>query len=227
MNWLRLVLTINVLVLLLVSIPPARAAEYRRKVDVELEEIPDASRYEIKVTRVREGGRTSKPTYFKMRKPIWSAEIAPGLYLLQVRSYDDRDVPGDWSDPFEYWIKLPAPKMISPVAGAEVKTKDDDEASVELKWEPVEGAAKYRIEVMSEDESIRKELFSGSNSTKVTLPVAKYYRWRAFTRLKDEVDGEEPESTAEFTLLGAPLEKPAINRPLTKVVQEIKWEMSR
>lgn len=224
MNWFRLAQTISLFGLLIASTPHAYGAEYRRQVDVELEAIPDASRYEIKVTRVRDGGQTGKPAYFKMRKPIWSAEIAPGLYLLQMRSYDDRDVAGDWSDPFEYWIKLPAPKPISPVAGVKVKANDDSDAAVEFKWEPVPGAANYRIEIMSEDETIRKEIFSDSPSTNVKLPVARFYRWRVFTRLKDAVDGEEPEATSEFTLMGAPLESPSLDRPLTKVVQEIKWD---
>jgi hypothetical protein len=204
---------------------PAFAADsnYRRQVEVEFEEIPDATRYEVKVTRLKDGGQTGKPIFFKTRKPVWNAEIAPGLYLLQLRSFDDRDVPGDWSDPFEYWVKIPAPKPVSPVAGIQVKSKGDDEAEVVLKWEEVPGAEKYRIEIMSEDESVRKELFSGSPSVSVELPVAKLYRWRVFSRLKEDVDGESPENTADFVLLGAPLDKPDIEEPITKVVQEIRW----
>lgn len=219
------ILTLTVLAALM-SGPPALAADtnHRRQVEVEFEEIPDATRYEIKVTRVKDGGRNGKPIVFKTRKPVWNAEIAPGLYLLQLRSFDDRDVPGDWSDPFEYWVKLPAPKPVSPVAGILVKSKDEKEADVQFRWESVPGAEKYRVEIMSEDEGVRRELFSDGPSVTAELPVAQMYRWRVFARLKEEVDGETPESTSEFTLLGAPLDKPDIEDPLTKVVQELKWK---
>jgi hypothetical protein len=201
----------------------AEEAKYRRKVDLEFEEIPDATRYEIKVIRIKEGGTPGKPMFFKTTKPVWQAEIAPGRYMLQLRSYDDREVPGDWSEAFEYWVKIPAPAPLAPIAGADVTTKEDEEAAVELKWEPIKGVEKYRVEVMSDDQITRKEAFSDRNYVKVILPVAKSYRWRVFSRLKEDVDGEEPQGFADFALVGGPLKSPEVEEPITKVVQEIKW----
>jgi hypothetical protein len=201
----------------------AADVNYRRKVDLEFEDIEDATRYEIKVTRIREGAKPGKPLFFKTKRAVWSAEIAPGRYMIQLRSYDDRDVPGDWSEPFEYWVKIPPPKPISPIAGVGVKADDEDEDSVELRWEKIPGVDRYRVEILSEDEKIRKEVFSDSSSAKVKLPVAKTYRWRVFSRLKDDVDGEDPGGVSDFVLLGAPLDTPEPEAPVSKVVQEINW----
>jgi hypothetical protein len=63
---------------------------YKREIKVELEEVLNAKSYEIELT----SKDTSKKQMFKMKKPLWRANIKPGVYSFKLRSVDQRGVSG-------------------------------------------------------------------------------------------------------------------------------------
>jgi hypothetical protein len=196
----------------------------RRKVDVEFEEVPDASGYQIRVVRLFKDGTRGKPFFFKTKKPVWAAEINPGRYLIELRAFDDRSVPGDWSEPFEYIVKVPPPKLTAPAENAEVLAKEDPESNVEFTWEAALGAAGYRLEIDSPNQAFHREISVTTNKATVSLPVASQYQWRVISRLKEDVDGDTPNDKATFSLVGLPLASPDVKKPLSKIVQEVHWD---
>lgn len=196
----------------------------KRKVDLEFEEVPDATLYEIKVVRLKDKDIKTNPIYFKTKKPIWSAEINPGHYLLQLRSYDDRGVPGDWSEDIDYWVKVPPPELSSPPSQSVVSSSEVEKLKTQLKWLAVPGAGEYRIEVESTDGQFKNSFTAKDTSLEAELPVAKSYRWRVQSISQEGADGDEPESGWEFSLLGPPLESPKIETPITKIVTDLHWD---
>jgi hypothetical protein len=199
------------------------ANELKRQVNLEWEEIEDATLYEIQVTRILKDGQRKKPLYFKLKKARWAATVNPGRYEMRIRSYDQRGVPGEWADPMEFWVKIAAPETIAPLKESKIKTEGDEKADVEFRWNPVEGASSYELTLESLDGKIKESKTLEGTSLHLDLPVAASYNWKVTAVMPEGEKGEDGES-ALFSLLGRPLETPQIEKPLSRFVREMKWE---
>lgn len=197
--------------------------EIRRQVNLEWEEVPGATQYEIQVTRILKGNERKKPVYFKLNKSVWSAAINPGQYEMLLRSYDSRGVPGEWSEPVEFWVKIAAPEIVHPKSNSMVQAEDDETDDLKLQWQPVEGAAEYEIEISSEDGDYKETRKTKDTELSLDLPVAKKYSWRVTAVMPEGERGEEWEAPQEFAFVGSQLEPPLIEKPISKFVQSLQW----
>lgn len=217
----RLVLFISAL-LILASAPQAEAqAKVRRNVEIELEPVEGASVYEIQVRRKDERGAT--PMTFKTKKPIWSATIKPGTYDMQVRSYDNRGAPGDWSPPTEIDVKLPAIIVKGPEAKAVIKAASTSSEAVRLAWEPVPGANGYKVQIKSEGDAYSTEKDVGGPEWTADLPVGHLYTWNVAAIDYRGQSGDLAGEGYQFELRGPPLKKPRIMKPISKYIKQLTW----
>ncbi|RME17283.1 MAG: hypothetical protein D6797_02840 [Bdellovibrio sp.] len=194
--------------LLLTALPLKAQNRQRRTIQLEWEPVPGATAYEI---RLRKG---PKNYTFKTKKPSWKGAIQPGLYEMSIRSYDERGVPGDWSRSIPLKVKLFAARLIAPKG--DVFTKKEKRAEVAFQWTPVKGASAYHI-------FVNHKVYKASQPPlTIELPVAKAYKWTLIPLQGEKLLGEKS-TPLHFKLYGAPLEKPQLQAPSTRVVQQITW----
>jgi hypothetical protein len=206
---------------------PARAAEaYRREVNFEWEEVPDAKSYEVEIRKVPDDGKT-KPLTFKTKAAVWTGKLVPGKYTMSLRSRDVRGVPGDWNPPSEFEVSLDPVKVKSPVEKAEIKATDPEQISQKFEWGPVPGADEYRFELSSEDGKTQVTETLKDTSYTAKLPVAQNYTFKvtAFgAGAGGAVMQSEQVTTTTFSVLGKKIAAPKIAVPETEFVREIKWQ---
>lgn len=216
-----LFILVTVLGLFLSSGPAFAEPKVRRNVEIEFEAIEGATKYEIQVVQK---GAKRKPMRFQLKAPFWTASIKPGLYSMQIRSFDDRGVPGDWSPPTDLQVKLPAIIPITPQTGTIIKSGRADEQNVKFQWEPVPEAAKYEIFVRSNTSDFKKEEVIEGTSLDVALPAGQNYEWNAVAIDSKGEKGEVLEQPFQFEMRGPPLSKPQFEKPRSKYVREISWK---
>ncbi len=202
----------------------------KRSISLSWEEIPDSINYDLELTRVLPDGTKRKPLLFKSKANEWSGKIPPGTYEMRLRAIDDRNVPGDWSDPSQIPVKLPAPTMetAQPAANAQLKVNEDREALIPFQWAPIPGAVKYKVEVFedgaeSKAEPIANEIFETEKGS-IKLPVAKKLKWRVVGISSEEVVGDEPPESVPITIFGKKVGVPEVVKPDSKFVTKIGWK---
>lgn len=193
----------------------------RRNVEIDFEAIDGATQYEIQVTRKDDKGK--KPLRFRTRVPKWSASIKPGVYSMQIRSFDDRGVPGSWSPPTDLQVRLPAAIPIAPEDAQTLKARDPDHQDVQFKWEAIPDAEKYVVTVKSKNSDYKAEETVTSPQWMASLPVAEDFEWNVVGIDRKGEKGEISEKPYGFELKGPPIGKPRLERPRGKYVREIKW----
>lgn len=195
----------------------------KREVSLDWGNIDDATLYEVKVTRMLEGGERKKPLFFKVKKNQWKAKINPGQYEMELRAYDYRGVPGEWSPPSKFWVKVQPPDGVFPKPKAKLRTKENDEADVTFRWKKIYGVPKYRLLVESKDGKFKEKFETSDSKYKVSLPVAKLYSWKVVALMENDEEGEIRVQPYRFLLVGKKLESPEVEKPLSKFVRLLKW----
>lgn len=202
------------------------AADFRRTVDLEWEPVDGSPYYEIEVSKHLGGGKKKDPQIFKVPKAAWNGKLKPGQYEMRLRSFDSRYVPGDWSEPSAFWVKLPAPVQTAPAMDFEYKAPDADETDVDFAWEAVNGADKYKIEIKAIRSPWTKTKVVKDTKTSISVPVAEAFLWRVSALLPDDEEGDAGENWRKFTIVGKSLETPKIAVPSTEFVRELTWDKS-
>lgn len=197
------------------------AEPYRRLVNFEWEAIENAQSYEVEIKQVKEDDQ-GKIFTFKVKEAAWNGRLSPGKYTMKLRSRDYRGVPGDWSEPSAFDVGLDNVLLKSPAPRTQLSTTEKDEASVKFQWEPVGGANAYQFELTSGDAKTKIQQKVSDPHLELKIPVAMNYSWKVFA-LNDDGFQSEVTSEAQFTVLGAPLAAPVIEKPESEYVREIKW----
>jgi hypothetical protein len=198
------------------AVTTAKAEPYRRSVEFEWDQIEGAKSYDLELKRGK------KTLNFSTKTPAWNGRLAPGIFQMRLRAKDHRGVPAPWSDPEEFRVYLEQVQIQSPADSSRIQTSEDSKAEVTFQWKPVSGAKAYYFELQSEaGEALEKE--ESLKDTKVTfkLAVARNYKWKV-KALGPETDSEE-ETSATFSLIGAPLVAPELREPESDFVRELKW----
>lgn len=199
------------------------AAPYRRSVNFEWEPIEGAKTYEIELRQVKDDKNVEAKTFsFKVKEAVWSGQLAPGKYMMKLRSTDYRGVPGEWSPESEFDVALENVNLKFPEPGAKISSKEDKVHSLDFQWAPVGGADTYTFSLTSEDGKIQISETLTDTHFKTEVPVAMSYSWKVSASNKENINSEAT-SVGNFTLLGAPLENPKIEKPESDFVREVKW----
>jgi hypothetical protein len=208
------------------SVSLARADEaqrVRRNFEVEWEPVEGASGYELKLTR-KDG--STKPTRIKTKDNKWAATIKPGIYLMQIRSFDDRGAGGEWPPPTELQVKLPSVVQGEPAPHAVIEAGDDTTEEIKLKWEAVPGADKYKVEVHSTTGGWKDEHEVSDPYWNVKVPVGETLEWNVTAIDPKGETGETNAQPIGFEVKGPALAKPNIQKPLSKYIKELEWDPS-
>jgi hypothetical protein len=202
---------------------PAQVEDQHRSLEMELDEVPGSTGYEVEVTRLLAEGKRKAPQIFKLDTTVWKATLLPGHYEMRIRSFDERHVPGDWTVPRDFIIKLFPPKIISPKDKEGIPSQDDASESVKLEWSPVKRATKYSVTIL---DTAGKKVFEKivvDPYVTAKIPVAAEYIWHA---LPETDDGTEAEASADshFTVVGKKLETPKIDKVEEVETKLITWK---
>jgi hypothetical protein len=106
------------------------ANSIQRNAVFEWEGVADSTGYELELAKKNADGSFKKPVVFKSKNPSWSGSLAPGIYNMRLRAFDDRAVPSDWSEASEVLVQLPKVETLSPQVNALIQT--DSEVEKEL-----------------------------------------------------------------------------------------------
>jgi hypothetical protein len=209
---------------LILSAPLVFAQNVKRSISLEWEEVQDSTGYQIEVRKIHENGDRGKPMVFPTKKPAWEGKIYSGKYEMRLRSLDDRGVAGDWSEPSEFWVKIPAAEPVLPKQGSQVNAISPDESDVNFEWRSVAGASMYRLEIMDPQGQVVQTKETKSLKESVSLKAAQSYQWRVISLMKEGNEpGELPAQNAQFIHIGPKLAKPKLEKPTTKFVSELNW----
>lgn len=220
---MRLILGLFLILTFLTEATPAlaQAQAYRRDVDFEWEEVPDAKFYDVEIRPVTEKGPGNAMT-FKTKSALWVGKLVPGKYTMSLRSRDRRGVPGEWSPPSEFNVNLDPVKIKYPMAQEKIKTNETSAFSQKFEWLPVKGAKEYRFELTSEDGKTQVVETLEGLSHSVKLPVAMNYTWKITASGQNNMQSDAVTVTT-FSVIGKKIESPKITPPESEFVRELTW----
>lgn len=201
--------------------PAVWAEPYRRLVNFEWEAIEGAQGYEVELNLKKEDGK-GKTFSFKVKEAAWNGRLSPGKYIMKLRSRDYRGVPGDWSEPSEFNVGLEGAILKYPESNAQISSKENEEMAVNFQWNPVGGSDEYAFTLTSEDGKTQINKNLTDTHVEIDLPVAMKYTWKVSASSKEGFQSESM-SVGQFSLLGAPIESPKIEKPESEFVRELKW----
>lgn len=207
--------------LLILVLTCVRADALERKVKLEWDANSDAESYELEM-----GNKgSSKPfnSLRELKEPRWSGTMSPGKYWMRVRGRDDRDLPGEWSEPIEFQVKLGFADIQYP-KNQEIITLPEGSPSLELKWEPVESAKGYAVVVMKDNGEVVETRKTTQLKMNLNLNHSMKYVW--FVQALDESGntGERPQTPNEFIVEGPTIETPHIKKPETQFIRGLEFE---
>lgn len=210
-----------ILTALTISTAAEPTAKVRRNVEVEWDAVEGATLYEVQI--IRKDDPKKKPTRFKLKTPSWSATVRPGDYGMQIRSFDDRGVPGEWSPASELTVKLPSVIPLSPTANEVVNSKEENTRDTAFRWEPVPGAIKYKVKARTASGSWSSEKEVTQSLWETSVPVGGFVNWEVVAVDEKGDDGDKWDAPQTFELRGPALKKPEIEKPMSAYIKEVKW----
>ncbi|MBK7845460.1 MAG: hypothetical protein IPJ71_17575 [Bdellovibrionales bacterium] len=197
---------------------------YLRTVNFGWEQVDEATQYEIRISRLSSPlKKGEKSQTFVVKNPEWTGSLHPGRYTMELRSFDDRSVPGDWSDPTEFSVKFPAPPILSPADASKIATNEEREHLAKLEWQMIAGAPEYTVTIESLDGSLKKIETTKANSLSLPLPVAEAFKWTVEVFVDGGDKQDLPDRPSTFSVFGKRLDPPLISKPLNKYVTELTW----
>ncbi len=209
------------------------AANAEATLDIEWEQIEDATSYEVKLTPAS-GGEVLK--YLSSDTRL-TQKLPQGTYKFQIRSRErSTGYFGPWSAETEVEVTPKAVQLISPAEGAEISEPKEKRAQVEFQWTPVLGAKEYTLRIWFDEEKNAREFKSKSAKKLLTLPAAKTYAWQVTFLTDRSVGYLAAPQIGNFKVLGKQLMKPLITEklfpvetaPKAQVVNQlIKWRGSQ
>jgi hypothetical protein len=145
---------------------------------------------------------------------------------MRLRSKDHRGVPGEWSKAEEFTVKLQAIQLSYPLDNSEVKTTENDQAEIKLKWVESTYAQNYEVTIKDSSGKVINTSQVPNNNFTIKLPVANKFTWSVIGLDESNEKGQLSEKPFEFTLLGKELGLPKINEPETPFIRELTWNKS-
>ncbi len=195
---------------------PSDGTRYRRHVEFEWEAVPGALTYDLEIQK---SGKILKFTTGLSR---WEGSLVPGLYKMRIRAKDQRGVPADWSPPEDFKVSLEPATLTAPKNEEQILSQEIEQTKIKFVWLPVPAAENYLFQISSEDGSFKRIETVRDPDLELRLPVAKKYKWNVIANgLSLQSDSV---TDATFSLLGANILSPNLEKPETEFVRELKWK---
>jgi hypothetical protein len=195
---------------------------YKKVISFEWDPVAGAKRYQVQFTNQKNNSQVT--TDFFTETNSYTGPIPPGLYKMKLRSLDNRNVPGVWSEEVAFPVLLDKVEVTQPTqVNLEIKSVNADTEEVSFEWKEVLGADKYSIKIKDPD-SGAEILDQTVNDFKavISLPVGKKYQW-SITALDSGDLKSEAETVGDITVVGKKLDKPSITTPENEFVRDISW----
>lgn len=196
----------------------------RRTTNFEWTQVNEAKSYEIEITALKRDQNKSQIFTFTVTTPAWDGQLKPGKYSMRLRSRDHRNVPGDWSLPEVFNVKLYAPKPLRPKPLEEFKPEQEESYELTLQWENQPEASRYKVHLEDETKTFIKDLETTKNSINVQVPIARRYKWSVIGYDQQDHEGEPLVESLAFAVFGKKLNPPKITPPETHFIRSLTWE---
>lgn len=213
------------ILLILASLIAKSEGVYKKTISFEWDPVPGAAKYEVKFINYKNGEPVITSQFTESN--TYYGSIPPGKYKMSLRSLDNRNVPGVWSEEVEFPVLLDKVKMIEPKEDHfEASSNNEESETVSFSWENVLGADFYQLTIIDSDSNqvLFKEVINALE-TKVNLPIGINYLW-SLTALDNSGLTSDSETTGNLILYGQKLSKPKIETPENQFVRELKWQDS-
>ena len=160
-----------------------------------------------------------------VEKPEFNAPFKIGKYKRRTRvAGTDK-----WSEFEAFEVLGLNPRVLQPIANAQIETSDAVESRVKFEWLRSTDAAQYRLEITNVDQQgtavkvVLSEVIRGTE-IEPKLEVGKAYQWKLTPLKEDATEIAESTERGDFVLLGSELKPPLIDAPTTRYVTSLTWK---
>ena len=193
-----------------------------RLVEIDFDPVTNAKQYEVKATSTTNPKIT--PRTYNVKETAFSERLPLGSWVIEVRSYDRRGVPGRWTKIGDVAIGFKAPILQSPAANSTIKTTPDKAVSITFQWEAFSPEASYKFVIKSPDSEkpvIEKDIKGGRFVHELTQGS---YTWSISSSPPAGVslDGKDP-APGHFVINAGKLADPAIKKFEEAPPESITW----
>lgn len=209
-------------ILSLLSFSAVSKEDYKKVISFEWDPVFGAKRYQVQFTNQK--NNSELVTDFYTDTNTYTGPIPPGIYKMKLRSLDNRNVPGVWSEEVAFPVLLDKVDVVQPAQKIlEQKSLNSETDELSFEWKEVLGADKYSLKI--KDAETNTEILEQTVSdfkVVVSLPVGKKYIWSVVALDSADLHSES-ETSGEITFFGKKLDKPNIITPENEFVRDISW----
>ncbi len=210
--------------LLLVLLSFSAWSQDSRWIDIEWEEVANASNYEVELFQEENGKQLPRGKY-KVDQASWSNAVPPGKYSLRIRSLDKRGVPGEWSENIPVKVRMHNPKLFQPGSQAKLSSPQ-----IEFEWSEIAGATLYQLVVKNEKDEIIQNSVVKDVRSNVYLEELGNYTWTVYALDEGEAQRTQEDFVSStfksFIRVGGELDSPEIKVSIKDKVY-IRWDKVR
>lgn len=209
-------------ILSLLTFSAVSKEDYKKVISFEWDPVFGAKRYQVQFTNQK--NNSELVTDFYTDTNTYTGPIPPGIYKMKLRSLDNRNVPGVWSEEVAFPVLLDKVDVVQPAQKIlEQKSLNSETDELSFEWKEVLGADKYSLKI--KDAETNTEILEQTVSdfkVVVSLPVGKKYIWSVVALDSADLHSES-ETSGEITFFGKKLDKPNIITPENEFVRDISW----
>ncbi len=197
------------------------AAKYltKRTVEIEWDEIPDATQYDLEIY---DGKNKKFIKTFTSKSNVFKLNVKMGKYFFRSRIFDKFERSSEWTDMAELLIAPPPTRFNSkvPTEPQLFAGKKTGLYELPLSWESLPGIEEYKVVLETPEGKVEKEFSIKANSARVKVPPGQY-QFRVHAVLSDGTVGDSSEPTQVISVLGAKIQAPTVN--FQKVAKKGQW----
>lgn len=218
---LNLFSSLNLFLILMFSCPWAFSdIQNYRKVRLEWEPVPLATKYEIRLTEKN----SRKIISYESTQSAWLGEVQAGHYSFQIRAIDRRGALGPWTIAEDLMVKLSPVQLLTPEQNQEF-IHSQQSVEISFSWHKSAAATNYIFKLF---DSQGKELFSEITNTPIllkTIPTGGRFRWSVQIKTDNDLTAEI--ASSYFSVLSTLTTKPRLLMPTNQFVRTISWRTSQ
>lgn len=189
---------------------PMKASQYltKRSVEIEWEEVPGATQYDLEIY---DGKNKRFIKTFTSKTNVFKLNVKMGKYYFRSRILDKFERSSEWTDLAELMI-APPPTKVNTKFPEDLHLFADKKSgllSFPLSWEALPGISDYQVVMQSPDGKIESEKSVTGTSTILNVPPGQH-QFYVKAVLSDGTIGDKSDNTSTISVLGAKIQKPVL-----------------
>jgi len=191
-----------------------------RSITLEWDPVVDAKSYELEIKELS----LNKITQKNIPESKWKGQLPMSEYQYRIRSVDDRNAFGAWTEWESFLLKLPWPKIIEPGKDQKIFTGTQQEKqTINFRWKNIDAADTYYFELRDQNKNVLKSEFTKATSLSIEVPVGYHYTWVVASLAANDPAPKIENLNQSFQVQGGALEPPVINRLMTNPYNSVVW----